>query len=286
MKAPGLTLSSPPRLQLPRIIIQIRRAIQVLRPILRTVVLHLVPTFLWLFLFSSGVALLPPAIRPTINVSLLPSVDKFMGSSVHWFSREDSTYSPLDLVAAIPYTLHPILPFVFICTHGLLSKRPNVLLCFALAFGLMNLGAVITHLMFPTAPPWYYLKYGMLPASYDMKSDPAALRRIDEHFNISFYTNMYEEGGKIVFGAWPSLHAAWPYLMARFRPAIPYEGIQMFQWMYMLLVWWAAVYLQHHFAADVIGGVVYAEAAYQIARFVSKRRKKILEEESLPFVLK
>lgn len=100
-----------------------------------------------------------------------------------------------------------------------------------------------------------------------MKGEPAILARVDEHYQIDLYHRMYAEGGKVVFGAWPSLHAAWPYLMARFRPCMPYKTVQLFQWAYMLLVWWAAIYLQHHFAADVLGGVLYAEIALQVARF-------------------
>lgn len=160
------------------------------------------------------------------------------------------------------------------------------MLKFVLAFGLMNLAAVVTHLMFPTAPPWYYLKHGYAVATYDMKGDPAVLGRLDDHFDMHMYRQMYEEGGKVVFGAWPSLHAAWPYLMARFRPAIPWRGVQVWQWAYMVLVWWAAIHLKHHFLVDLLGGMLYAEFAYQVAQLTVGGREKEDRDDMLPFVVK
>lgn len=255
------------------------------------------PVLLWLFLFSSGVALIPASLKPSINVTLLPALDRnLFRSSLHWFSPEKG--SPLqDLVAAVPYTIHPVTPLIFIASYLLLAPRDSRrhILTFVLAFGLMNLAAVLTHLAFPTAPPWYFLKHGLHPATYDMKGDPAILARLDARYNMSMYHNMYAEVGKVVFGAWPSLHAAWPYLMARFRPPVPYRPVQAFQWLYMLLVWWAAIYLQHHYAADVVGGVLYAEGAYQVARLANVagvdretgvKRLAGKEESVLPFVVK
>lgn len=275
----------------------IRARLPRLRRQLRETLPLFIPVLLWLLLFSCGVALIPDTFKPPINVTILPAIDRrLFRSSVHWFSPETGT--PLhDLLAAVPYTIHPILPLVFILTYFLLSPRDNRrhLLTFVLAFGIMNLFAVLTHLAFPTAPPWYFLQHGTTPASYEMKGDPAILARLDKRYGMDMYHRMYAEGGKVVFGAWPSLHAAWPYLMARFRPAIPYRGVQVFQWCYMVLVWWAAIYLQHHYAADILGGVIYAEIAYQVAKManVADREKREggfkrlpRDELVLPFVVK
>eukprot|EP00177_Eucheuma_denticulatum_P006374 GFKZ01011622.1.p1 GENE.GFKZ01011622.1~~GFKZ01011622.1.p1 ORF type:complete len:351 (+),score=23.99 GFKZ01011622.1:111-1055(+) len=252
--------------------------------------LYFIPVLLWLLLFSCGVALIPPSWKPPINVTLLPTIDEWLGSSVKWFGSLSDQYSWLDLLAAVPYTIHPLLPIFFLAGHALLgapvSGKGRPMMKFVLAFGIMNLAAVLTHLIFPTAPPWYFLKHRYAVATYDMKGDPAVLGRLDEHFDMHMYRTMYEEGGKVVFGAWPSLHAAWPYLMARFRPAIPWRVVQVWQWGYMVLVWWAAIHLKHHFLVDLLGGMLYAEFAYQVAQMTLGGRERDPREDMLPFVVK
>lgn len=234
--------------------------------------LAFIPAILWLLLFSFGVALIPSQSRPAINVSLLPRLDHFIFSdSYSWFVQNPPNHF-LDLLAAFPYTIHPILPFLFILATLPYASRRSLLPRFVFAFGVMNLSAVLTHLLFPTAPPWYFLKHGFEPADYAMKGDPGVLARVDQILNIQMFHKMYKDGGKVVFGAWPSLHAAWPYLIARFRPGFS-QKVQYVLWAYMLLVWWAAVYLQHHFALDILGGILYAEMAYSFASFVYKNRE-------------
>lgn len=56
-----------------------------------------------------------------------------------------------------------------------LHKSTKLVLPFGNCFGLVSLMAVITELLFPCAPPWYYEKYGISPASYDLKVCAIAL---------------------------------------------------------------------------------------------------------------
>ncbi|PXF47232.1 Inositol phosphorylceramide synthase catalytic subunit aur1 [Gracilariopsis chorda] len=239
-------------------------------PSVKLLALCFVPVILWLLLFTCGVALIPDEKRPTINVTLLPFLDKHVFLSSHtWFpsSNTSTISSVLDLVAAVPYTVHPLLPFAFLTVSLPSRVRRAKLPVFILAFGTMNLAAVCTHLTFPTAPPWYYIKHGVQPANYSMKGDPAILARLDQRYNMQLYHNMYAKGGKVVFGAWPSLHAAWPYLIARFPSHFP-SLLARVLWLYALLVWWAAIYLRHHYLADIVGAILFAEIALRVAMFV------------------
>lgn len=239
-------------------------------PSLKLLALCFLPVVLWLLLFTCGVALIPDDSRPTINVTLLPFLDNNICFSSHtWFrsSNTSAISAVLDLAAAVPYTIHPLLPFAFLTVSLPSRVRRAKLPVFVLAFGTMNLAAVSTHLTFPTAPPWYYIKHGEQAANYSMPGDPAILARLDERYNMQLYHNMYAKGGKVVFGAWPSLHAAWPYLIARFPSHFPYL-LSRALWLYAVLVWWAAIYLRHHYLADVVGGILYAELALRLAMFV------------------
>lgn len=259
--------------------------------LLRQALLALIPAVLWFYIFSSGVSIIPPESRPPINVTLLPTIDRlFFANSVNWFPSQPPRPA-LDLLAAVPYTLHASLPFVYIagaiCSPVLRAALPR----FIVSFGTMNLAAVITHLSFPTAPPWYNLKYGSTPANYSMKGEPAVLARVDDRYNISLYHSMYGDVGKVVFGAFPSLHAAWPYLITRFQPALS-APLRLFACVWVLVVWWAAIYLHHHFAVDVVGGIIYAELAMALGYFIfptSYHRVKTLSDSdsdtSLPVVM-
>lgn len=243
---------------------------------LRQLILAFIPVVLWLLLFSHGVRLIPDELKPEINVSLLPAIDNlFFLNSHNWFASNGS-YPNLDLLAAVPYTIHSVLPLAYLVASMQSPERRANLPRFVFAFGSMNLAAVCTHLAFPTAPPWYYIKYGSQPANYSMKGDPAVLDRVDKRFNMQMFHKMYAEVGKLVFGAWPSLHAAWPYLMTRFQPTFGRKA-QVVMMCYVLLVWWAALYLQHHYAFDILGGVIYAELAMWL---VSVEKRK---DDGLPY---
>ena len=69
--------------------------------------------------------------------------------------------------------------------------------------------------------------------------------------------------------------------MTRFRPGFG-RRVAPFMWSYVLLVWWAAIYLRHHFAMDILGGVLYAEAANMLVRAAEKREKDM----TLPYTVK
>lgn len=222
------------------------------------------PVAVWCFLFFLGVALIPSALRPPISVHLLPRIDALIGYSYTWFTPVES-FPVLDLLAAVPYTIHTLLPFMYVGISLLYTPNPR-LHTFLYTFGCMNLAAVVTHLLFPTAPPWYFAKYGTAPANYSMKGDPAILARVDATLNSQFFTKMYRDGGKVVFGTWPSLHAAWPYLMAVFRPRPASRPVRFAIYFYVVWVWWAAIYLQHHYLADVLGGALYAQIAVAFVR--------------------
>lgn len=223
---------------------------------------YLAPIAVWLVAFAFIHDLIPVSRKPSINVTLLPAIDEVCGWSYRWFAAP--TAVALDVLAAVPYTIHAVVPLFYAPFLLGRSRSPARLGTFAFTLGCMNIAAVTTHVLFPTAPPWYYDKYGLTPATYAMKGDPAGLSRLDTRVGSTFFHAMYHDGGKVVFGSWPSLHGAWPYLMAIFAPTAGSRGGQTIAWLYVALVWWAALYLQHHWFVDLLGGALYAEVAYHM----------------------
>ena len=98
----------------------------------------------------------------------------------------------------------------------------------------------------------YENMFGLAPANYSMAGSPAGLARIDKLFGLDMYTSTFT-ASPLVFGAFPSLHAGnatiealfLSYLFPRFRPAFI---------AYTLWIWWATMYLSHHYAVDLVGG--------------------------------
>ncbi|KAF9365612.1 Aureobasidin resistance protein Aur1 [Mortierella sp. NVP85] len=183
----------------------------------------------WLVLFYSC-RFIPSEWRPHIYTSVLPTLDNIIYGGNLSGLLASSTGPWKDLLAWIPYgILHFVMPVVVAIWIALFAPA-GTLPVFARTFGYMNLAGVLTQLFFPCAPPWYDTRYGPLrPAVYSMPGDPGGLTR------LAFF---------IVFTFGPR--------------AIP------FALSYVFWIWWAAMYLGHHYVVDLVGGGIYAIIAFWI----------------------
>lgn len=141
---------------------------------------------------------------------------------------------------------------------------PGTVPVFARTFGWMCILGVTIQLVFPCTPPWYENEHGLVPAAYGMSGSPAGLARIDKIFGVDLYTTSFSTA-PVPFGAFPSLHSGNAVLEAlfmshafpRFRTAfVLYAG-----W-----VWWATMYLSHHYAIDLVGGGLIAACFFYTSR--------------------
>jgi len=175
--------------------------------------LLLLPLAAWYFLWHFS-PWIPHDVRPSIHVDKLLEFETYLFSTL---PHQAITYyhsEHLDVLMAIPYTLHVAWPIIF--SLWALRKSTRLLLPFANCFGLLSFMAVVTELLFPCAPPWYFEKYGIAPATYDLPGDPGGLARVDKLFGIEFYNGTFSKS-PLVFGAFPSLHVGWPVLLAFFH---------------------------------------------------------------------
>jgi len=165
------------------------------------------------------------------------------------------THPFLDIFAAIPYLFHNLSPFFYVLFLYKTQKREEI---FRFLWNLMlfNFCATLTHVLFPTAPPWYYHKYGDSGAYPYEVGQPGGLARVDELIGEPIITVWYQQN-KIVFGACPSIHAGWPFLIATFLPReATKEWASVFNF-YAVWMWWAAMYLQHHYLIDLLVAALY-----------------------------
>lgn len=145
-----------------------------------------------------------------------------------------------------------------------LFAAPGTTPMFARCFGWMSILGVTLQICFPCTPPWYENEHGLTPAAYGMQGSPAGLARVDAIFGVDMYTTNFTTA-PIPFGAFPSLHAADAVLEALFMSHC-FPQFRVFFLMYVGWVWWATMYLSHHYAVDLVGGAIMAIVIFYVAR--------------------
>lgn len=157
----------------------------------------------------------------------------------------------IDIMCGVFYLLWIPLPLGF--ASYLLIKKPQYFIDFALTFLWVNILGFLIYYLYPAAPPWYKNQYG----SVFMPSTPgntAGLARFDAYFDISIFKSIYSKGSN-VFAAMPSLHSAYPLIVLYYGLKMKMGYINTFFAIVSLGIWFAAVYTNHHYVLDVIGGI-------------------------------
>lgn len=207
---------------------------------------------------------IPTDYRPHIWVKILPALENVLYGANLSNILSAHTNPVLDILAWIPYGLgHFGLPAI--CSALLfLFAAPGTTPAFARAFGYMCVIGVAIQLIMPCTPPWYEKAHGLEPAHYGMEGSPAGLARIDALLGVDMYTTSFTTA-PLPFGAFPSLHSAdatlealfMSYAFPRFKPLFV---------AYVCWIWWATMYLNHHYAVDLVGGSLMAAIAYYITK--------------------
>jgi len=196
---------------------------------------------------------------PTIKVQTL----FFNASKLHWY----------DYMSVLLYTSHFIVPmlmgFIFWLNDRKHFKQ------YSTTFLVLSYFAFFTFLIFPAVPPWMASNEGYLPP----------LSKIMDQVYGSFahpisVPSVYRFFGVNLVAAFPSLHAAYPWLIFLFirKKSRRLSYVSLF---YVLGVWFSVIYLGEHYVVDVIAGMAYATVAYYLVelhqRKVYRNKLKIVE---------
>ncbi|KAH8827198.1 hypothetical protein DL96DRAFT_1605863 [Flagelloscypha sp. PMI_526] len=213
------------------------------------------PIFLYLLTFYSS-RFIPEAWRPSISVALLPTLETVLyGANISDILTR-YTSPVLDIIAWIPYGVgHFTAPFI-VAAFLWLFRPKEALRLWARTFGYMMLCGVVIQILVPCAAPWYELVHGITPANYSMKGSPGGLARIDALFHSSGYTTSFSNA-PVVFGAFPSLHAGVATLCGFFISHF-FPHTTRYMWGYVSVLYWATMYLTHHYLIDVVAGACLA----------------------------
>jgi membrane-associated phospholipid phosphatase len=184
-----------------------------------------------------------------------------------WFQAHPS--SVLDGLCAIPYAT--FIPVCIAFAVWLYPRDYRRMVRFTWCFFALNVCGFVTYHLYPAAPPWYFHAHGCTVDVLARASEGPALARVDARLGIAYFAGMYGRSSSI-FGAMPSLHCAYAFIVALegwavFRPAWRAASVAFF-----VLMCFSAVYLDHHWVLDALGGVLYCLVVVGTARALTRTR--------------
>ncbi|MEO9005498.1 MAG: phosphatase PAP2 family protein [Candidatus Dormibacter sp.] len=177
----------------------------------------------------------------------------------HDFYRPDRV-GVQDVVAMFFYFMHFPLPILVGFVFWLRSREHYRRFVGALL--LMAFLSFVTYLFWPSAPPWYQFKVGVVPDSVAVHK--ILNETVDKFWGTNYIvTPLYTHLNPNQFAAFPSLHAAFPglaavYAWSRYR----YLAIGLIGWTAAVML--SIVYLGEHYVVDALAGFVYVAVAYAI----------------------
>lgn len=172
---------------------------------------------------------------------------------VHWY----------DVLAAIVYSLHFALPLIF--GFVLWTRSRAQFRWFVVTLLVMTYSTFIIFLLLPTAPPWMVSYWGLLPGIHDPFDGAAgAAAGSKSHFGA---LTVWTHASPNPVAAFPSLHAAYPWLVLLFAVRIfGRKGLVML--IYNAMLWFAIVYLAQHWVIDAVAGIVWATVSFFLVDFI------------------
>jgi hypothetical protein len=173
---------------------------------------------------------------------------------------------PLASLGTVFYFLHFPLPIAV--GFLLWLRRRRVYYDFVAALILLAVAGFVTYVVLPVAPPWWAAEHGYLPGPDGLPAisylkaqgfdQLASLFGFEGRYIYSY--TIYDINPNQV-AAFPSLHAGFPFLGFLFaRRAFGRVGWVLLA--YSVCVWFSIVYLADHYVVDILGGLLYASAAY------------------------
>ena len=160
-----------------------------------------------------------------------------------------------DVFLSLLYGAHFAFPIVVAWVFWLRDRY--MFFRFAATLMLMALAGFVVYVILPVAPPRFSGDYGVEAlAAHDVMK--ATLTQIDA---IPLASWTYANISPNPVAAFPSLHAAFPVLAFLFvRRSFPRVALGVA--LYAGLMWFAIVYLGHHYVVDILGGVALALLTY------------------------
>jgi hypothetical protein len=134
----------------------------------------------------------------------------------------------------------------------------KLFLHFSLTFLFVNLIGFCIYYIHPAAPPWYVSQYGFI-LNLNTLGSSAGLERFDQLIHMNVFGSIYSKNSN-VFAAIPSLHCAYPIIVLYYAIKAGCGRANWLFGLFMVGIWFSAVYSGHHYIIDVILGILCALA--------------------------
>lgn len=167
--------------------------------------------------------------------------------------------TPMTAVMTFFYSLH--LPLVVLASIFLWFTDKSVYKRYTYAIIITSYCALVTFLLFPTAPPWYE------GAATNL------LQGVNSVVPVQVYTGVMNLIESDKFAAFPSLHAAFAIIFLFYmRRRGRLEGLVALPITAGILL--STIYLGQHYLIDIIGGAVYSLSACLLVNLFIKRSER------------
>jgi len=184
--------------------------------------------------------------------------------------------SVLDFLSGAFYLTWVPFPILF-GLYLFVKKRFALVFNFWLCFLITNLIGFVGYICYPAAPPWYYLEFGAQIIK-ETSGQAAGLAWFDEIIGIPIFTNMYTQSA-YVFGAMPSLHAAYPIVLSFYSMQYKNKILTAIFLCSVFGIWFGAIYTTHHYALDILMGILCAVLGITITERFLVSKLEIPSEE-------
>lgn len=174
----------------------------------------------------------------------------------------DGTVRLHDVLLTMLYASHFVFPLVF--AYLLWRRDRGTYYRFVITLLAVSFAAFFTFLLLPVAPPRWAFQYGEALPVTDIMAAVAGW--VPSDVPTWMYSNLI--GNPVA--AFPSMHAAYPFLVFLFLRERSWK--MALAWLPVTgAIWFATVYLGHHYVVDLLGGVAYATVGYVVVRRILPR---------------
>jgi membrane-associated phospholipid phosphatase len=208
--------------------------------------------FLTLFVSYQAMYGLVGAVSGIVHVSEPITAELQLFGSIPTVMLQQLYRAPiLDYMGALFYSLHFFAPTIF--AFFMWRRSPKDYWKYTVALAVLTYSSLITFLVYPVAPPWFGTT-GVTRVLFD----------VDKNLGVPVYHTIYDLIEPNQFAAFPSLHSAFPWLIALCALKIG-KAKALPILVFPFGVWFSAVYLGEHYVVDILGGIIYATIAFFFA---------------------
>lgn len=213
------------------------------------------------WVFYDSMRLVPNYTVNHVHIQEVYNLDKYLfgiydnGVKISLNEYLSKYHKPIfDFLSGFFYINWIPVPFLF----GVFAFIKDKLLVYSFAnnFLFVNLLGFCFFYIYPAAPPWYVAEYGFVE-NFDMMGNMGNLKYFDAIVGKDIFKGLYQINAN-VFASMPSLHSAYPLIVLYYAMKLKNKWITFGFSFFCVGIWCSAVYSNHHYVIDVIGGIACA----------------------------